>query len=64
MKKMKRMRERETDLANPGIVIFEESVTPWDQPEIDNGDESILKDLGQAIYHEVRTVRAESFIVQ
>ncbi|KAH7844123.1 hypothetical protein Vadar_024581 [Vaccinium darrowii] len=61
--KMKKM-ERGTDLANPGFVIFEISISPWNQSEIDDGDESIVKDIPQAIDDEVGTVWTESFIVE
>lgn len=51
-------------LANPGFVVFEISISPWNQSEIDDGDESIVKDIPQAIDDEVGTVWTESFIVE
>lgn len=60
----KKKMETGTDLANPGFVIFEISISPRDQSEIDDGDESIVKGFPQAIDNEVGTIWTQSFIVE
>lgn len=69
--KKKKERKKESwrrwgsDLANEGAVLFvDPSVAPWDHPEIDNGDKTVLEDLHQIFHYEIGTVRTQSFVVQ
>jgi hypothetical protein len=38
-------------------------VAPGDHPEIDDGDEPVLKDLKEIVDYEIGTVGTESFVV-
>lgn len=51
-------------LAYEGSCEINVGVSPRDQPEIDDGDQSILIELRQFINYESGAVRAESFVVQ
>ena len=65
LKKEKEKRKRwRSDLANEGAVRLDPSVAPWDHPEIDDGDETVLEDLRQIVHYEIGTVRTQSFVVQ
>lgn len=50
-------------LAKEGAVTLQNSVAPWNQPEVDDGKESAVKELDQMVDYEVRAIRAESFVV-
>lgn len=51
-------------LANKAAIRLDESISPGDQSEIDNGDESSVKDFNQMVHYEICTIWAQSFIVQ
>lgn len=39
-------------------------VTPWNEVEVNDGDEVISEDFGEVIDDEIGAVRAQAFIVQ
>ena len=52
------------DLASEGTVGIDPGVAPRNQPEIDDGDETVLEELHQMVYYEICTVRAQSLVVK
>lgn len=51
-------------LAAEGAVGLDPAVAPWDEPQIDDGDESLLEQLHERVHDEVGAVRAERLVVQ
>lgn len=55
---------KEANLTDNGAIGFEESISPWNQPEIDNGDEAVLEHFDQMIHYKISTIRTQSFVVK
>lgn len=54
----------EGNLAIEGVVATDLGIAPWNEVEIDDGDEPIFKYLNKVIHDEIGTVRAKAFVVE
>ena len=61
--KIKNLRE-DRNLASDGAVGFDPSVAIRNELEIDDGDEAVVEEVGEAIGDEIGAVRAEGLVVE
>lgn len=51
------------DLTGEGIQRSELGITPWNEGEINNGDEILLEDLRKHVHDEIGTGRTQRLVV-